>query len=202
MDSKPVLDRKYSIHLYIHLLNSCKVILQYFQYLMSTFCLAGSIWGAGSRQMEQNRPYPWITFNVIGNTDVKTNNGNNGKRLDIIEVVGRKGAQRRKQSLREEDISNWESKYWYRGWDTWWVLTVVCSSRRWEHEISLRRRTEGVVMGKEGEVEGGWPRSALNANLQNLDFILWAVRNQAGKIMISAARNSSIPRLHLLVTVI
>lgn len=55
-------------------------------------------------------------------------------------------------------------------------------------------------MEKEGEVGGGGPRSALNTNLKNLDFILRTVRNQAGRIMIIVAFNSSISRLYLLVT--
>lgn len=39
-------------------------------------------------------------MNVVGNTNVKTDNGNDGKRLAIIEVVGREEAQGRKQSLK------------------------------------------------------------------------------------------------------
>jgi len=38
----------------------------------------------------------------VGNTDAKTNNGSDGKRLDIIEVVGREGAQGKKQILKSK----------------------------------------------------------------------------------------------------
>lgn len=65
---------------------------------MNTFYLSGSILGDGDRKMTTKHPCAWEVFSV-GNTDVKTNNGSDGKRLDIIEVVGREGAQGRKQSL-------------------------------------------------------------------------------------------------------
>lgn len=57
--------------------------------------------------MYKKHTYPWEVLTVVGTTDVKTNNDNVGKMVDIVELVGREGAKGKNEVLRKEAAWIW-----------------------------------------------------------------------------------------------